>query len=539
MLIRRFPLSPSHVGHAAALTAFLLTAPAHAHSEHQHQVLGTVHFPVTCSPEAQAAFDEAMKLQHSFWHTAAFDQFGTVLKHDPSCVMAYWGQAFSLLDNPFSPPPPKNLKQGLALLEKAQAQGAQSQREADYIEALLTFYRDHETKDHRTRVLAYEQAMEKVAARYPDDPEARIYYALALDVAHAPTDKTYAKPLKAADILEAEWQRQPEHPGVAHYLIHTYDLPPLASKGLSAARRYSAIAPDAPHALHMPSHIFTRVGDWEGSVASNARSAEAARKDGAVGDELHALDYMVYAYLQMGQTDAAKHVVEDAKRFTDDDVAKTALGRAAYFALAAMPARLVMERAAWDEADTLTPRKSGLPFTEALTHFARAVAFARSGKPEQAGPEIEALGAKVEALRGKDPYWMEQVDIQRQAAEGWVAFASGQQEEGIQTLQTAADREGATEKHVITPGPLAPVREQLGEMLLAAGRPAEALIAFQAVQVSEPNRFRAIYGTARAAEQVGDRDLARQNYAKLLALALKADEGRPELVTARAFAAAN
>jgi tetratricopeptide (TPR) repeat protein len=204
-----------------------------------------------------------------------------------------------------------------------------------------------------------------------------------------------------------------------------------------------------------------------------------------------------------------------------------------------MPARLVMERAAWDEADTLTHRKSGLPFIEALTRFTRAVAFARSGKPEQAGPEIEALKAEVGALRGKDPYWMEQVDIQRQAAEGWVAFASGQQEEGIRTLQTAADREGATEKHVITPGPLAPVREQLGEMLLAAGRPAEALIAFQAVQVSEPNRFRAIYGTAHAAEQVGDRDLARQNYAKLLALAVKADEGRPELVTARAFAAAN
>jgi tetratricopeptide (TPR) repeat protein len=453
--------------------------------------------------------------------------------------MAYWGQAFSLLDNPFSPPPAKNLKQGLALLGKAQALGTKSQREADYIEALLTFYRDHETKDHRTRVLAYEQAMERLATRYPDDSEARIYYALALDVAHAPTDKTYAKPLKAADILEVEWQRQPEHPGVAHYLIHTYDLPPLASKGLSAARRYSAIAPDAPHALHMPSHIFTRVGDWEGSVASNARSAEAARKEGAVGDELHALDYTVYAYLQMGQIDAAKHVVEDAKRFTDDDVAKTALGRAAYFALAAMPARLMMERAAWDEADTLMPRRSGLPFTEALTDFARAVAFARSGKPEQAGPEIDALRLKVEALRGKDPYWMEQVDIQRQAAEGWVAFASGQQEEGIRTLQTAADREGATEKHVITPGPLAPVREQLGEMLLEAHRPAEALIAFQAVQVSEPNRFRAIYGTARAAEQVGDRDLARQNYAKLLALGVKADEGLPELVTARAFAAAN
>ena len=274
--------------------------------------------------------------------------------------MAYWGQAFSLLDNPFSPPSAKNLAQGLAALEQAQKIGAKSQREADYIEALLTFYRDHDKKDHRTRVLAYEEAMQKLTARYPDDPEARIYYALALNVAHAPTDKTYAKPLKAAEILEAEWQRQPEHPGVAHYLIHTYDLPPLAQKGLTAAQRYSALAPDAPHALHMPSHIFTRVGYWEQSVASNAQSAEIARKERAVGDELHALDYMVYAHLQMGQTEAAKRIIEDAKRFTDDDAARAALARAAYFALAAMPARLVIERGAWERGGGAHPAQVGL-----------------------------------------------------------------------------------------------------------------------------------------------------------------------------------
>ncbi|AWN43829.1 hypothetical protein DK389_29045 [Methylobacterium durans] len=362
MLIGRPRSSVRHARRAAALSAFLLTTPAHAHFEHRHQVLGTVHFPVTCSAEAQAAFDQAMKLQHSFWHTAA---------------------------------------------------------------------------------------------------------------------------------------------------------------------------------VHMPSHIFTRVGDWESSVASNARSAEAARKEGAVGDELHALDYMVYAHLQMGQTEAAKRVVDEAKRFTDAEVANAALLRAAYFALAAMPARLVMERGAWNEAEALTPLPSNFPVTTALTHFTRAVGFARSGKPDQAGPDIEALKAAVEKLKAKEPYWMEQVDIQRQAAEGWVAFASGRQDEGIRTLQAAADREAATEKHVITPGPLAPMREQLGEMLLEAGRPGEALLAFQAVQVSEPNRFRAIFGTARAAEQTGNRDLARQNYAKLLVLAVRADHNRPELVAARAFAAAD
>ena len=539
MLIKHFWLAAPWTPPAAALTVLLLATSTLAQQDHHHQVLGKVHFPVTCNADAQAAFDGAMKLQHSFWHHAAVDAFEGVLKRDPGCVMAYWGQAFSLLDNPFSPPSPKNLAQGLAALEHAQKIGAKSQREADYIEALLTFYRDHDKKDHRTRVLAYEEAMQKLAERYPDDPEARIYYALALNVAHAPTDKTYAKPLKAAEILEAEWQRQPEHPGVVHYLIHTYDLPPLAQKGLTAAQRYSALAPDAPHALHMPSHIFTRVGSWEQSVASNAQSAEIARKEHAVGDELHALDYMVYAHLQMGQTEAARRVVEDARRFTDDDAARAALARAAYFALAAMPARLVMERGAWEEGAALNPRKSSFPFTEAQAHFARAVALARSGKPDQASADLEALKAAVDALKGKDAYWTEQVDIQRQAAEAWVAFAKGQKDEALTALRTASDRETKTEKHAITPGPLAPAREQLAEMLLEMDRPGEALEEFEAVQLTEPNRFRAIYGAARAAELAGKHELAKRDYAKLVALAVKADSERPEIAKAREFLAAN
>jgi hypothetical protein len=539
MLIKHFWLAASWTPPAAALIVLLLTTSTLAQQDHHHQVLGKVHFPVTCNADAQAAFDGAMKLQHSFWYQAASAKFREVLKQDPSCVMAHWGHALTLLNNPFSPPSPKNLAQGLAALEHAQKIGAKSQREADYIEALLTFYRDHDKKDHRTRVLAYEEAMQKLAERYPDDPEARIYYALALNVAHAPTDKTYAKPLKAAEILEAEWQRQPEHPGVVHYLIHTYDLPPLAQKGLTAAQRYSALAPDAPHALHMPSHIFTRVGSWEQSVASNAQSAEIARKEHAVGDELHALDYMVYAHLQMGQTEAARRVVEDARRFTDDDAARAALARAAYFALAAMPARLVMERGAWEEGAALNPRKSSFPFTEAQAHFARAVALARSGKPDQASADLEALKAAVDALKGKDAYWTEQVDIQRQAAEAWVAFAKGQKDEALTALRTASDRETKTEKHAITPGPLAPAREQLAEMLLEMDRPGEALEEFEAVQLTEPNRFRAIYGAARAAELAGKHELAKRDYAKLVALAVKADSERPEVAKAREFLAAN
>lgn len=518
----------------AALAAFFLSTTALAQHDHHHQALGKVHFPVTCSTEAQAAFDEGMKLQHSFWYQVAGDKFKEVLARDPSCVMAHWGQALSLLTNPFSPPSPKNLAEGLAALEKAQGIGAQSPRETAYIEALLTFYRDHDKKDHRTRVLAYEQAMERLAADYPDDPEARIYYALALNVAALPTDKTYAKPLKAAEILEAEWERQPEHPGVAHYLVHTYDFPPLAEKGLKAANRYAEIAPDAPHALHMPSHIFTRVGHWERSVASNARSAEVARREGSVYDELHAYDYMVYAHLQMGQVEAARRVIEDVKRYASLDPNAR---NAAFFAMAAMPARLMMERAAWDEGAALTPRKSSFPYTEAVTHFARAVAFARSGKPDQAAGDVEALKNGVEALRGKDAYWMEQVGIQRQAAEAWIAFAKGDREGGLLAMREAADREAKTEKHAVTPGPLAPAREQLAEMLLEMDRPAEALKEFEAVQMTEPNRFRAIYGAGRAAELAGDTEVAKQHYARLTSIAAKADTPRPELDAAMKYLA--
>jgi hypothetical protein len=522
-----------------AAASMSLAASALATEDHQHQVLGAVHFPVTCTDEAQAAFDGAMKLQHSFWHRAAVAAFQDVLEKDPGCVMAYWGQAFSLLDNPFSPPPPKNLGQGLAALEQAQEIGAKTEREAGYVAALLTFYRDHDTVDHRTRVLAYEQAMERLAASYPDDPEARIYYALALDVAHSPADKSYGKPLKAAGILEAEWLRQPDHPGVAHYLIHTYDYPPLAQQGLPAALRYAKIAPDAPHARHMPSHIFTRVGSWEESVRSNAESAESARKDGLLGDELHALDYMAYAHLQMGQVAAARRITGEAQAVEDDAAAKAPLARAAFFALNAMPARLVMEQQAWGEADALAPRTSIFPFAEAQTHYARAVAFARSGRPDQAGADVARLDSIVQALAGKDPYWAEQIDIQRETAAAWVAFATGERDQALATIRGAADREAKTEKHVITPGPLAPAREQLAEMLLEMDRPGDALREFEAVQLTEPNRFRAIYGAARSAERAGDRDRAKEHYVWLLELAGNADAGRAELAAARAFVAAN
>jgi hypothetical protein len=514
----------------------LIAAPASAADEHAgHPVLGTVHFPVTCTPEAQEAFDEAMKLQHSFWYQAAHDGFAEVLRRDPECVMAYWGIAMTKLSNPFSPPPEQNLADGWAALEQARQLGAKSEREAGYIEALSAFYRDFETKDHRDRVLAYEEAMAQLHARYPDDSEAAIYYALALNVAALPTDKSYAKQLQAAEILEAEVARQPDHPGVVHYLIHTYDYPPLAERGVAAADRYADLAASAPHALHMPSHIYTRLGYWDRSIETNRRSAEVARARKEMDGELHARDYMVYAYLQSGRDEAARQAIAEAQQF----MGAQSSSAAGPFALAAMPARLAMERGAWKEAAALTPQPSKFAFADAITHFARAVGLARSGEPEAAAADLEALQQLADALRPKNAYWAEQVDIQHMAAESWVAYAKGNRDEALALMRSAAEREAATEKHVITPGPLAPAREQLAEMLLAADQPAEALKEFEAVQQVEPNRLRALVGAGRAAELAGDRAAAKQYYGQVVEITASADTSRPEIEAARAFVAAN
>jgi hypothetical protein len=514
----------------------LVTTPASAADEHAgHPVLGTVHFPVTCTPEAQQAFDQAMKLQHSFWYKAAHDAFSDVLQRDPECAMAYWGIAMTLLTNPFSPPPAKNLADGWAALEQARQVGAKSEREADYIAALSVFYRDADPKDHRARVLAYEQAMAQLHARYPDDSEAAIYYALALNVAALPTDKTYAKQLKAAEILEAEVVRQPDHPGVVHYLIHTYDYPPLAERGLKAAVRYAELAASAPHALHMPSHIFTRLGHWDRSIETNRRSAEVARADKDMNAELHARDYMVYAYLQTGRDEAARQAIAEVQQFAGAESASPA----GPFALSAMPARFAMERGAWEEAAALTPQPSKFAFADATTHFARAVGLARSGKPEAAAADVEALQRLADALRASNAYWAEQVDIQHMAATAWITYAEGRRDEALELMRKAAEIEAGTEKHVITPGPLAPAREQLAEMLLAADRPADALREFEAVQQVEPNRFRGLSGAARAAELAGDLGAAKRYYGQVVELTTYADTSRPEIEAARAFVAAN
>jgi tetratricopeptide (TPR) repeat protein len=494
--------------------------------------LGKVHFETSCKPDAQQHFDQAMLYQHSFWYRASQKSFEEALKADPECAIAYWGIALSLLYNPHVAPPAKNLAEGAAALEKGKALSAKTQRERDYIDALGTMYGDYDRIDHRTRVLAYLKAMEQLAQRYPDDDEAQIHYALALNVAASPSDKTYANQLKGAAILEKIWTRQPEHPGVAHYLIHLYDTPVLAEKGLAAARRYAKVAPAAAHAQHMPSHIFTRVGYWQESIASNIEAARVAKEAGDFHDQLHAMDYLVYAYLQLGEDSQAKAVLDDmngVKGLTETFLPGP-------YALAVSPARYAIERGDWKAAAELQVRPSPLASVQAITYFARALGAARSSNPEAAKVDIAKLAELRDRLRdAKDGYWSEQVDIQRQVAAAWVLYAEGKRDDALNAMSAAADAEDRTEKHPVTPGVPKPARELYGVMLLDSGNAKEALNAFEATLKKEPNRLGACVGAATSAEKAGDKAKARDYYEKIVSIAEGADNSRTEIADARAY----
>ncbi len=513
---------------ATAMAGFVLALPATAQADDAK--LGQVHFETSCKPEAQKLFNRAMTYQHSFWYRASQKTFEDALAADPECAIAYWGIGQALLYNPFSPPPPKNLADGLAAIQKGKAAGAKTQRERDFVDALGAFYTDYDKVDHRTRVQAYAKAMEQLAQRYPKDDEAQIYYALALNIAASPADKTYASQLKAAAILEQIFKRQPQHPGVAHYLIHTYDYPPIAEKGLDAAKRYSKIAPAAPHAQHMPSHIFTRVGFWKESIASNIASAHSAKEGKDIDEQMHASDYMVYAYLQLGQDTKARAVVDEMKTVTGYDRV------AGYYALAASPARYVVERGDWKAAADLQIRPSQFAYVDAITHYARAMGAARSGNPDGAKVDIAKLAELRDKLRqAKDAYWSEQVDVQWQVASAWLLYAEGKHDDALKAMSAAADAEDKTEKHVVTPGVLKPARELYGVMLLERGMPNEALAAFETVLKKEPNRLGAYAGAAAAAEKSGDKTKAHGFYQKVVAIAGDADKTRTEVADARAF----
>jgi tetratricopeptide (TPR) repeat protein len=523
------------VSTAIASIAWIASGSPALSQEETDQRLGTVHFDTSCNETAQRRFDRAMRYQHSFWYRESREIFNEVLKADPECGIAYWGIALSMLDNPHNPPPPPNLPLGLAAIQKAKAVGAKTQRERDFIDALLVFYTDYDKIPHAARVQAYLKAIEAVAQRYPKDDEAQLFYGITLNVAASPNDKTYANQLKGAAILEDVFKRQPRHPGVAHYLIHLYDTPALAEKGIDAARRYSEIAPSAPHAQHMPSHIFTRVGYWKESIALNTVSARVAKTDKEPIDQLHAMDYLVYAYLQLGQDAKAREVVDEMKTVAGVNP----IAFAGQYALAASPARYMIERADWKGAAELQPPSTPLPHVQAMTYFARALGEARTGNPDAARADTAKLVELRDKLReAKDAYWAEQVDIQTQVATAWTLYAEGRFDDALKAMSAAATAEDKTEKHPVTPGTPEPARELYGVMLLERGMTAQALAAFEATIGKEPNRFNAYAGAAKAAERLGDKAKAKEYFQKLTTIA--GDGGtRPDLAAAREFLAKN
>ena len=477
----------------------LAIAEEHQHGDHHaKEDLGTVHFAVSCTPDAQARFDHAAALLHSFWYAESEKAFHTVAETDPQCAMAYWGVAMSNYHPIWAPPVPAEMERGSAAAQKAASMDPKSDREKGFILAISTFYKDADKLDHRTRAQAYAQAMEKVHQANPDDLEASIFYALALLGTAQASDKSYAVQKQAADILTPLVAKAPNHPGIAHYIIHSFDYPSLAQLALPAARAYAKIAPASPHALHMPSHIFTRLGLWQESIVSNRASADAAKNHvqktipGAGSfDELHAMDYLTYAYLQLGEEDQAKAVVEEAAGIQKLDQNSFA----AAYALAAIPARFAVERHQWKEAAALQVKPewfpwSQFPYAEAITHFAAGLGAARTGDLESAKRELDKLTSIHQALE-QEQYWAGQVEIQRQAVAAWIEFAEGKKEAALNQMKSATALEDSTEKHAVSPGAIMPAHELLGEMLMQMNQPAEALRQFEKSLEMAPNRLNA------------------------------------------------
>jgi hypothetical protein len=496
--------------------------------------LGRVSFSTSCDHKVQAQFDRAVAMLHSFWFQQGEKAFREVLERDPSCAIANWGIAAILIGNTFGVgPTPEEAQKAKEAIQRGRLIGAKTERERFYIEAIAEYYDRFSDRPHSARMKSLADAFEVVANRFPKDDEAQIFYAIYLTATQSPNDKTFADTLKAAQILEPQFKKHPDHPGVAHYLIHAYDYPPIAEKGLNAAKRYAEIAPSAPHALHMPSHIFTRVGAWQESVATNQRSVQVSKATNEPGGGLHAMDYMVYAYMQLARDREASLIVEEAQRVT-----ALGSGQGGPYAFAAIPARYAIERSVWKDAMQLQPRASRFPQTEAMTYFARALGAARSGDPVAAEKDVGELARIVAALKAaKDDYWATEVEVQRSGAAAWIAHAKSNQEEALTLMRSAADMEDKSEKSAVTPGRIVPARELLGEMLLEMNRPADALHAFETSENHDPNRFRGVYGAAKAATLAGDQAKAKSYFERLLTLAKSADTERPETKEAQAFLA--
>ncbi len=521
----------------------------HTHTHGSSEKLGKVSFNVSCTPAAQKQFNRATALLHSFWYEEAEKAFTTTAKMEPNCAMAYWGVAMSYYHPVWAPATASELQKGWAAVERAKSIRAKTERERDYVAAIELFYKDADKLDHRNRALAYEQAMEQLHLRYPRDREAAIFYALALNgtaMATVPLDKGYARQKKAAELLNEVLLKEPQHPGVAHYLIHSFDYPQLAHLALRAARSYAKIAPSSPHALHMPSHIFTRLGLWQESINSNLASAAAAKNHvakthpGAASfDELHALDYLVYAHLQGGEDQKARRILEQVNAVSRVDAAIFA----AAYAFAAIPARYTLERRGWSEAARLELHPTNFPwnefgYAEAIIFFARAIGAARSGDTASARKDVEKLSEIRNALaEAKNGYWANQVEIQRRGAAAWLALAEGKHDEALTQMRSAANLEASTEKHPVTPGPIIPALELLGDMLIELKQPEQALLQFETSLKDSPNRFNGLYGAARAAQLAGNQTKARDYYAKIVTLSARADSMRAELRKAREFLA--
>ena len=534
--------------HRKALTAAVLFAFIAARGltqEHPHGdggKLGEVHFATSCNESAHSDFNRAVALLHSFQFSRAIDGFNAALREDPTCAIAYWGIAISDWSNPFAPGQKAGaqLQLGQQSAKRGQELGAKTERERAYLAAVGALYSDFESTPQKMRLLAYRDAMGRVAGKYPEDHEAQIFYALALAVAADPDDKTYADQLMAGAILENLFAQQPTHPGLAHYIIHAYDVPALADRALAAAQRYAEIAPDAPHALHMPSHTFTRLGYWQESIDSNVAAAAAARRQGQTAEELHASDYETYAYLQTGQDEAAARIVaalpDMASRF-DPKALLVGAGppAAGYFALAAIPARYALERHDWQRAENLSVSETPFAYADAITWFARGLGAARSGHAGAANDAAKALSKIHERLsKANERYWAHQVEIQATSVSAWSALAVGKNQEALRQMESAANMEDGTEKSVVTPGPLAPARELLGEMLLKVNMPTKALEQFAATLKKEPRRFRSLYGAAHAAQLIGDRNANAKYFRELLSVCANSDKpGRPEIGEAR------
>jgi len=505
-----------------------------------------VDFPISCGAPAQKKFNEAVWILHSFWYDEAVKAFTAVTAIEPECAMGYWGIAMSHWYPLWYPPNPAALKAGSEAVEKAMAAKQKTDREGDYIAAIAAFYRDNDKIDHRTRAVAYEKAMEQVHLRYPDDREGGVFYSLALVATAPPTDKTYANQKKATAILEKVRAELPNHPGVAHYLIHSNDSAAMAEDGLAAALCYADIAPAVPHALHMPSHIFTRLGMWRQSIDANRASSVAALgyvreelgSNAFDGETVHSMDYLEYAYLQTGQDREAKQVVEDLQTFGKAKGPNLPMA----YAIAAIPARYAVERRNWSEAAAVTPPPmpfpwERFPWAEAMISFTRALGAAHTGDIAGAQTEIAKLQSLKEKLdQAKDDYWAKQVEVQRLAASGILAHAQGNDKQAVELVRAAADLDASMDKHPATPAEVLPARELLADLLLELNDPAAALKEYEQSVSTERNRFRSVLGIARAAKQTGDTAKAREAYGKLVTLA-SADANRPELAEAKAFLA--